>query len=110
MKRKALVRKSSGNVFEDLRFPNAGSLSIQAELARLIHLRIKQFGWTQAQAATRLDLKQPDVSKLMNGRHTGFSTEWLFRLLNAMDQDIRIIISRKPPRAHRDATLRVEAA
>jgi len=110
MKRKILVREGSGNVFDDLRLPDAAALSIQAELARLIHRRIKELGWTQAQAAVRLGLKQPDVSKLMNARHAGFSTERMFRLLNALDQDVRIIISRKPPRARRDATLRVEAA
>ena len=110
MKRRIRVHAGSGNVFEDLRLANASDLSIQAELTRLIHVRIKELGWTQAEAATRLGLKQPDISKLMNGQYSGFSAERLFRLLNAMDQDIRIVISRKPARARRSATLRVEAA
>jgi predicted XRE-type DNA-binding protein len=100
MKRKTPVHASDGNVFADL--------SIQAKLTRLIYLRLCQLGVTQIQAARRLDLKQPDVSKLMNGRHTGFSAERLFRLLNALDQDVRIIITPKPPR--RRATITVAAA
>src|SRR5688572_20628283 len=98
MKRKMHVQGSSGNVFADLGLPGAEDLSIQAELSRLIYLRIKQTGLTQALAADRLGLKQPDVSKLMNGRPTGFSAERLFRILNALDQDIQIIVRNKPAR------------
>lgn len=88
MSAKIAIHSSSGNVFADLGFPDADDLSVQAELARLIFLRIKQMGLSQTQAAHRLGVKQPDVSRLMNGRHTGFSAERLFRLLNALDQDI----------------------
>ena len=104
------VHASGGNVFADLGLPDAADLPIQAELSRLIYLQIQRLGLTQVQAAALLGLKQPDVSKLMNGRHTGFSAERLFRLLNALDQDIRVIVRQKPPRAQRTATMTVVAA
>jgi predicted XRE-type DNA-binding protein len=110
MKYNTPIHPGSGNVFADLRLPDADDLSIQAELTRLLYLRIKELGLTQVQAANRLSLKQPDVSRLMNGRHTGFSAERLFRFLNALDQDIQIIIRLKPPRARRSATVSVIAA
>ncbi len=111
MKRPSIaVHDSSGNVFADLNLPDADDLPIQAELSRLIYLQIKRLGLTQIQAAVRLGLKQPDVSKLMNGRHAGFSADRLFRFLNALDQDIQIIVRQKPPRAHRSATMKVVAA
>jgi predicted XRE-type DNA-binding protein len=110
MKRRTVVRPSHGNVFADLGLPDADDLPIQAELTRLIYLRIRHLGLTQARAAARLGLKQPDVSKLMNGRHTGFSAERLFRLLNALDQDVRIIVGPKPARATRGGTVSVVAA
>ena len=110
MKRKIPVYVSSGNVFADMGLPDANDLPIQAELTRLLDHRIKQLGLTQVQAAHRLGLKQPDVSKLMNGRHTGFSAERLFRFLNALDQDIEIIVTSKPSRARRHATTHVKAA
>jgi predicted XRE-type DNA-binding protein len=100
----------SGNVFADLGLPDADNLSVQAELARLIFLRLRELGWTQTDAARRLGLRQPDVSKLMNGRFTGFSAERLFRLLNALDQDIEIIVRPKPARVRRSGTLNVVAA
>jgi predicted XRE-type DNA-binding protein len=110
MKQKSIVTESSGNVFADLGLPDADDLSIQAELTRLIYLRIDQLGLSQTQAAKRLGLKQPDVSRLMCGRHTGFSAERLFRILNALDQDIRIVVRSKPASARRNGTLRVVAA
>jgi predicted XRE-type DNA-binding protein len=110
MKRTSPVHAGSGNVFIDLGLSDAADLSIQAELTRLIYLRVKGLGLTQAKAAHRLGLKQPDVSKLMNGRHSGFSAERLFRFLNALDQDIRIVIRNKPPRTRRGGTISVVAA
>ena len=105
-----IVRTSSGNVFADLRVRGSGEVSIQAELARVIYLRVKELGLTQAQTAERLGLRQPDVSKLMNGRHTGFSAERLFRLLNALGQDIRIVVKRRPARSARRGSVHVVAA
>ena len=54
---------------------------------------------TQAMAATVLGIDQPKVSALMRGRHDGFSSDRLFRFLNALDRDVEIVI--KPKR--RDA-------
>ena len=110
MRNKNAIRPGSGNVFADLGLPQADDLSIQAELARLILLRVKELGLTQIQAARRLSLKQPDVSKLMNGRHSGFSAERLIRVLNALDEDVQIIVSRKPRRARRAGRVSVVAA
>jgi len=110
MKRKTPVHPSSGNVFADLGLPDADDLPVQAELTRLIYLRIKQLGLTQVQAAGRLGLKQPDVCRLMNGRHAGFSAERLFRFLNALDQDVQIIVRKKPSRARRSARVSVVSA
>jgi predicted XRE-type DNA-binding protein len=109
MKRKTAVHPGCGNVFADLGLPDADDLPVQAELARRIFLRVTQLRLTQTQVAKRLGLKQPDVSKLMNGRHTGFSAERLFRILNALDQDIQITIRTKPSGAKRSGLLRVVA-
>jgi predicted XRE-type DNA-binding protein len=103
------VDAGTGNVFADLALPHPDKLSLQAELSRLIYLQIKRRGLNQTHAAAILGLKQPDVCKLMNGRHTGFSAERLFRILNALDQDIQIIVRPKPPRAHRIARMEVVA-
>jgi predicted XRE-type DNA-binding protein len=91
------VTRGSANVFEDLGFPaaEAADLRVKAGLALKIHHRIKDLGLTQVKAAERLRLSQPDVSKLMNGRYTGFSVERLLLLLNALEVDIDIIVRPK---------------
>ena len=43
-----------------------------------------------------LQIDQPKVSKILRGRLREFSTDRLFRFLNALDQDIQIVIKAKP--------------
>jgi predicted XRE-type DNA-binding protein len=100
-------------VFSDLGFPaaEASDLQIKAELVRQIYNRIKAMRLTQVQAAARLRISQPDVSKLMNARVTGFSTDRLIALLNALEVDVDIVVR---PRAagsrHQPGIVRVREA
>ena len=91
--------KGSGNVFADLDLPNADELQTKAELTRQLYQRIKALGLSQIKAAKILGLKQPDVSKLMSGRFTGFSVERLLELLNALAVDVEIILRPEVPAA-----------
>ena len=104
------ITRGSGNVFSDLGFSpaEATDLRIKAELVRLIYNRIKAMRLTQVQAAGRLGISQPDVSKLMNARVTGFSTDRLIALLNALEVDIDIVVRPKTPGPrHQPGTVRV---
>jgi predicted XRE-type DNA-binding protein len=89
----------SGNVFAALGFPpkEAAELKVKAGLTLQIYERIKELGLTQVRAAERLGLSQPDVSKLMAGRHSGFSVERMLSLLNALEVDVDIVLR---PRTH----------
>jgi predicted XRE-type DNA-binding protein len=88
------ITRGSGNVFADLGFNHreAAELQLKAELVRQIYNRVKALNLTQVQAAARLGLSQPDVSKLMNARLTGYSSDRLIALLNALDVDVDIVI------------------
>jgi predicted XRE-type DNA-binding protein len=86
------VVEGSGNVFADLDLPNADELQMKAELTRQLYNRIMALGLSQGQAATQLGLKQPDVSKLMHGRFTGFSIDRLITLLTALEIDVDIVL------------------
>jgi predicted XRE-type DNA-binding protein len=101
------VRESSGNVFEDLGVPESAEALAKAEIAARIATIIDKRGLTQAKAADVLDVSQADVSDLVRGKLKGFSTERLFRFLNALGQDIEIVIlARHRPRT-RAGSLRV---
>jgi len=91
------VTRGGDNVFSDLGFPKteAAHMKVKAELTILIHRRIKGLGLTQIKAAEQLGLSQPDVSKLMNGRHTGYSVDRLLALLNALEVDVDIVVRPK---------------
>jgi predicted XRE-type DNA-binding protein len=93
------VTVGSGNVFADIGFgpKEAAELKVKAQLALRIHDRIKELGLTQVKAAEQLGVSQPEVSKMMNGRHTRFSVEKLMALLNALEVDIDIVVR---PRHH----------
>ena len=65
---KIAVVEGSGNVFADLNLPNADDLQTKAELTRRLYRRIKALGLSHVKAAKALGVKQPNVSKLMNGR------------------------------------------
>jgi predicted XRE-type DNA-binding protein len=95
------VTRGSGNVFADLGFRDAEELQLKAALTRQIANRIKEFELTQVQAGRRLGISQPDVSKLMHGRYTGYTVDRLIAILNALEVDIEIVIRPRSLKASR---------
>jgi len=92
------ITRGSGNVFEDLLLPDAPGLMARAQLTRQIAKVIQRKGLKQVQAAQQLGIDQAKISALLRGRFEGFSVERLFRFLNALDQDIKIVV--KPAKGH----------
>jgi predicted XRE-type DNA-binding protein len=104
------VSRGSSNVFADLGFSRreASELQVKAELTRQILNRIRKLGLTQVAAADRLGISQPDVSKLTRGRFTGYSTDRLISLLNALEVDVDIVVRpRKQTRRHEPGVVKV---
>ncbi|MCI0680503.1 MAG: helix-turn-helix domain-containing protein [Gemmataceae bacterium] len=104
------VTEGSGNVFRDLGLPDADDLQLKAELVRQLCSRIKALRLTQVEAGKRLGLKQPDVSKLVHGRHTGFSADRLIALLNALQVDVEIVLRPQRKSRGKHGTVRVRQA
>ena len=74
--------KSSGNVFRDLGFDPAEAkvMALRAEVMIRIEQHVKAQGWTQAEAARRLGITQPRVSRLIKGQWKDFSLDMLLTL------------------------------
>jgi predicted XRE-type DNA-binding protein len=102
---KPSIRASSGNVFADLAISQPAHYLAKAELAARILKVVQQRRLTQQATAKLLGINQPKVSALLNGRLDGFSSDRLFRFLNALGCDVRIIISR--PRAKSPGSVKV---
>lgn len=86
------VDVGSGNVFEDIRVSDSAVVMVKAELVSRIKTIIGRRGLTQSKAARILGVNQPKVSALVRGNLDGFSTDRLFRFLNALGSDIEIAV------------------
>jgi predicted XRE-type DNA-binding protein len=84
------VRRGSGNVFADLGLDDADTLLLKAQIVSAIGTLISEQGLTQTAAAVKMGLKQPDVSRLMDGQVDGFSLERLLGLLVKLGQKVRV--------------------
>ncbi|WP_009631345.1 helix-turn-helix domain-containing protein [Synechocystis sp. PCC 7509] len=89
------MQSSSGNIFADMGLQNPEELLIKAELVRQISKIINTRKMTQTEAAQILEIDQPKVSALVNGKLSGFSTERLFAFLNALGNDVEIRVTTK---------------
>jgi predicted XRE-type DNA-binding protein len=99
------VEASSGNVFANMGLKNPEELLAKAELVQRICDIIAQRKLTQTRAAKLLGIDQPKVSALLRGRLDGFSTDRLFRFLNALGSDVEIVV--RPARGDKRADTRV---
>ena len=103
------IERSSGNVFADLAFPDAGERQTKVRLAVAINEVLRRRGVSQEKSAELLGINQPKVSALSKYRLEGFSVERLMRFLTALNQDVEIVI-RNRPRARRPGRVFVTAA
>ena len=106
--RRARVTRGSGNVFADLKFPDAAERQAKLRLAYALNQAVDGRKLSQADAAKVLGVTQPKVSALRHYKLAGFSVERLMNLLTALDQDVEIVIRRKP-RSRKSARISVVA-
>jgi predicted XRE-type DNA-binding protein len=103
------IVRSSGNIFADLGFADAGERQTKVRLAIAINQVLQRRGLSQGEAADLLGINQPKVSALSKYRLEGFSVERLMRFLTSLNQDVEIII-RNRPRTRRPGRVFVTAA
>jgi predicted XRE-type DNA-binding protein len=92
MKTLGTIREGGQNLFADLKLPDAEELNVKAQIAYRICELIQKRKLTQQEAARILGTDQPRVTALLRGQLGGFSLDRLFRFLNALDQEIEIVI------------------
>jgi predicted XRE-type DNA-binding protein len=107
--RRARVTRGTGNVFADLGFQDAAERQAKLRLACALNQVLEGRQLSQSDAAKMLGVTQPKVSALRHYKLAGFSVEWLMNLLTALDQDVEIVI-RKKPRSRKSGRISVVAA
>jgi|SRR5687767_13954935 len=92
----ARLRRSSGNVFEDLGFPpeEAANLKLRADLMIALTKLIEQRRLTQAAAAKLLGVTQPRVSDLTRGKIDRFSVDTLVAMLGHAGVHVKLVMQR----------------
>jgi predicted XRE-type DNA-binding protein len=105
------VTRGTGNMFADLGFPDAAERQARLRLAFALNQEREARKISQADAAKVLGVTQPKVSALRCYKlaGAGFSVERLMNLLTALDQDVEIVIRRKP-RSRKAGRISVVAA
>ena len=106
---KSEVTRGSGNVFADIGLPNAEEHLAKAGIASHIADAIERLNLTQAAAARRMGLSQPEVSKILRGHFDRFSIERLMLLLRRLGQNVTIEVS-EPKKPRKTGKLTVHAA
>jgi predicted XRE-type DNA-binding protein len=86
---------SSGNVFTDLGFAPGESavLAMRADLMGRLRLLIEERGWTQTQAAEKLEIGQSRVSDLMRGKWDKFSIDMLITLAARAGKKVELALA-----------------
>ena len=86
------ITRGGKNVFADLGFADPETHLLKAGLVTRIRTIISDSGMNQTEAAKRMGLSQPDVSRLQRGQFRDVSVERLMRMLTKLGCDVDIVV------------------
>ena len=92
-KRDVIFEESSGNIFADLGLEDANELQARGMIGYHVFQLLKAQDLKQREIATRLGIKQAEVSHLLNGHFSRFTTDKLLDFLKRLDRKVTIQIS-----------------
>lgn len=91
--RKIEAVQGSGNVFADLELENAEELLARSQIGFHVFKILEVRALKQREIAATLGIAQSDVSHLMNGHFSRFTTDKLLDFLKRLNQKVTIQIS-----------------
>jgi predicted XRE-type DNA-binding protein len=97
-KERVKVKRGGGNVFADIGMKSPKEALAKAELVRAIAQALRVHKLTQAELGALVGLHQSEVSKLLRGRTTGYSTDRLIEILTVLGHDVTIQVSKSAAR------------
>jgi predicted XRE-type DNA-binding protein len=89
--------EGSGNVFADLGLEDADELFTRAQMGFHVYTLLKDKKLKQRETSSLLGIAQPEVSHLMNGHFSRFTTDKLLDFLKRLDRQVTIRISPHKP-------------
>lgn len=91
-KKKIKFEEGSGNVFADLGLKDSDELFMRAQIGFCVYKIVKVRKLKQREIADLLGIAQSDVSHLMNGHYSRFTTDKLLDFLKKLDRKVTIRI------------------
>lgn len=82
-------------VFADLGLKDAEGLLARAQIGFHVYKILEEKKLKQREIANMLGIAQPDVSHLMNGHFSRFTTDKLLNCLKRLDRKVTIEVSRR---------------
>ena len=92
MTRKVKVEVGSGNIFADLGLPDADTHFLKAKIVSEIYRIATDRKLTQVQVGKKLEISQPEVSRMFKGHFREYSIERLMEFLTSFDRDVEIVV------------------
>lgn len=86
------VQHGSANIFADIGLPDADSHLLKAQLVSRLSATLKDIGLTQTEAALRMGVSQPDVSRLLRGQFRDVSVERIMRMMTRVGCAVDIVV------------------
>jgi predicted XRE-type DNA-binding protein len=87
--------ESTGNIFADLGLKDADELLARSKIGVLVFQLLERRKLKQREIADLLGIAQPDVSHLMNGHFSRFTTDKLLDFLRRLNQKVTIQVGRR---------------
>ena len=95
--------EGSGNVFADLGLADSNELYTRAQIGSGVYQILKPKHLKQREISSLLGIPQPEVSHLMNGHFSRFTTDKLLDFLKRLDWKVTIKIGpHKPGEPYQD--------
>lgn len=85
--------ESSGNIFADLGLEDADELFLRSQIGFYVFQLLRDRNLKQREVAALLGIAQPEVSHLMNGHYSRFTTDKLLDFLKRLDRKVTIHIA-----------------
>jgi predicted XRE-type DNA-binding protein len=92
-----VFEEGSGNVFADLGLDDSEELVLRAQIGFYVFTILERRQLKQREIAAILGIAQSDVSHLMNGHYSRFTTDKLLDFLKRLDHKVTIQIAPHKP-------------
>ena len=105
----ATIRRGSKNIFADLKFPDAETHLLKAQLMSRVQDILEGRNLNQTAAAGVLGVSQPDLSRMLRGQFRDVSVERIIRMLTRLGCELDIMVKARG-RKRAFAPIHLEAA